>query len=221
MDMKDWVLAARKHKGWTQTQLGEQLGRTKGNIGHWETGKHAPSIDQISQISNATGYPVPAIGAQAIGARAESPNVEPGPNIKGKGRYPLISWVQAGDWTELCDNFQPGDADEWPVSHHNLGECGYFLRVKGQSMTAPSGSRLSFPEGMLLHVRPESDALPGQFVIVRRTAEKEATFKRLSLVDGELFLEAINPEWPKRYLPLKEGDVICGLVVDASLGNLP
>lgn len=159
-------------------------------------------------------------GMQNTG-KEPAPNVEPGPDIKGKGRYPLISWVQAGEWTELCDNFQPGDADEWPVSHHNLGECGYFLRVKGQSMTAPPGSRLSFPEGMLLHVRPESDALPGQFVIVRRTAEKEATFKRLSLVDGELFLEAINPDWPKRYLPLKEGDVICGLVVDASLGNLP
>ncbi len=63
--------------------------------------------------------------------------------------------------------------------------------------------------------------MAGQFVIVRRTAEKAATFKRLALVDGELFLEAINPDWPKRYLPLKEGDVIVGLVVDASLGRLP
>lgn len=162
-----------------------------------------------------------SVGEPSSKRKTEKSNVEPGPDIKGRERYPLISWVQAGEWSELCDNFQPGDADEWPVSPHNLGECGFFLRVKGHSMTAPPGSGYSFPEGVLLHVRPESDAVAGQFVIVRRTAEKAATFKRLALVDGELFLEAINPDWPKRYLPLKEGDVIVGLVVDASLGRLP
>lgn len=159
-------------------------------------------------------------GAQNTDKQAGT-NVEPGPDIKGKGRYPLISWVQAGEWTELCDNFQPGDAEDWAVSHHNLSECGYMLRVKGHSMTAPPGSQFSFPHGILLHVNPEKEALAGQFVIVRRTAEKEATFKRLAMVDGELFLEAINPEWPRRYLQLKEGDVFCGVVVDASFGNLP
>ncbi len=88
-------------------------------------------------------------------------------------------------------------------------------------MTAPAGSPYSFPEGVLLHVNPDKEPTPGQFVIVRRSGENVATFKRLALVDGELFLEAINPDWPKRYIPLKEGDVFCGVVVDASLGNLP
>lgn len=152
---------------------------------------------------------------------AGDPNVEAGPDIKGKGRYPLISWVQAGEWTEICDNFQPGDAEEWPSSHHNLGECGYMLRVQGDSMTAPPGSKYSFPDGVLLHVNPDIEAVPGKFVIVRRGTEGVATFKRLSLVDGEPFLEAINPDWPRRYLKIQEGDVFCGVVVDASFGNLP
>lgn len=88
-------------------------------------------------------------------------------------------------------------------------------------MTAPPGSPFSFPPGVLLHVNPEKDPTPGQFVIVRRSGENVATFKRLAMVDGELFLEAINPDWPRRYLPLKEGDAFCGVVVDASFGNLP
>lgn len=216
------VLAARSRLGLTQGQVAELAGLRQPDISKIEKGliQRTTGLLGLSRAlrTDATWLDT---GDGDPGWDAEKNNVEPGPDIKGKGRYPLISWVQAGEWTELCDNFQPGDADEWPVSHHNLGECGYFLRVKGHSMTAPAGSGFSFPEGVLLHVKPESDALPGQFVIVRRTAEKEATFKRLSMVDGELFLEAINPDWPRRYLPLKEGDVICGLVVDASFGNLP
>lgn len=151
-----------------------------------------------------------------------SANTTPGPDVKGKGNYPVISSVAAGDWAELCDNFQPGDADEWGFSHHNLGPCGYMLRVSGKSMTnTESGARYSFPEGMLLHINPDQDPLPGKFVVVRREREKEATFKRLVSIDGELFLEAINPEWPNRYLKMMPGDVFCGVVVDASFGHLP
>lgn len=159
--------------------------------------------------------------ATGKGPQQTGSNVTAGPDIKGRGRYPLISWVQAGEWTDICDNFQPGDADEWPTSHHNLGDCGFILRVQGDSMTAPAGAPFSFPPGVLLHVNPEKDPTPGQFVIVRRGGDNVATFKRLALVDGELFLEAINPDWPRRYIPLKEGDVFCGVVVDASFGNLP
>lgn len=149
-------------------------------------------------------------------------NTEPAPNIKGKGHYPVVSSVQAGDWTELCDNFHPGDAEDWGFSPHDLGRCGYMLRVTGPSMTnTENGARYSFPQGMLLHINPDLEALPGKFVVVRRESEKEATFKRLVMVDGELYLEAINPDWPNRYLKLRPGDVFCGVVVDASFGKLP
>lgn len=147
-------------------------------------------------------------------------NVTAGPDPRGP--YPLISEVQAGMWTELCDNFQPGDADERYTSAKNLGKCGYLLRVKGRSMYAP-GERHSFPEGMILHVNPDLEPSPGQFVIVRREYSKEATFKRYVLIDGTPYLEAINPDWPKdeKYLKLQKGDAWCGVVVDASIGGLP
>lgn len=62
MELKDWIKAARTHKGWTQQQLGDAVGRTKANVGHWETGKHEPKFDLIEAISSATGYPPPIIG---------------------------------------------------------------------------------------------------------------------------------------------------------------
>lgn len=68
MDIKDWVRNARKAKGWTQQQLAERLARTKANIGHWETGKHEPSIEQLDHISRLTGHPLPALGARPTAA---------------------------------------------------------------------------------------------------------------------------------------------------------
>lgn len=63
MDMKDWVHAARTHKKWTQRQLADAVNRTKGAVGHWETGKHAPSVEMAEHISTLTGYPLPHMGA--------------------------------------------------------------------------------------------------------------------------------------------------------------
>ncbi len=149
----------------------------------------------------------------------EIANTTPGPSIKGV--YPLISKVQAGMWSGLCEQFQPHHAQEWLPSTKNLGRCGYMLRVDGKSMENPSG-RHNFAEGMVLHVNPDLTPDPGQYVVVRRNGTQEATFKRYVLIDGEKYLEAINPDWPKdmKYLPLQPGDEWCGVVVDASLGGL-
>ncbi|WP_416402055.1 LexA family protein [Alicycliphilus denitrificans] len=150
---------------------------------------------------------------------SEESNITEGPAIRGP--YPLISEVQAGMWTELCDNFAPGDAEDWLPSTKNLGECGYMLRVRGKSMEVP-GARVSFAEGMVLHVKAPADPQPGDFVIVRRDGTDQATFKKYVVIDGYPYLEAINPDWPKelKYLPMQPGDTWCGVVVDASLGGL-
>jgi SOS-response transcriptional repressor LexA len=142
-------------------------------------------------------------------------NIDDGPNFKTTRQYPVISLVQAGEWTELCDNFAPGDASEWRPCHRDLGESGYIVRVKGKSMTATEGESYTFPEGILLYVNPEQEPLPGKFVIVRRNRTLEATFKKFILVDGEPYLEAINPNWPNRYLKIEEGDHFCGVVMHA------
>lgn len=171
-------------------------------------------VDRSAFTSNAAAHSA----AVKLGLRGS--NVAPAPAYKNDKKYPLISPVQAGMWTTIYDNFQPGDADEWLVSTKNLGNNGYMLRVRGDSMTAP-GEKHSFRDGVILHVNPDIEAIPGKFVIVRREAESDATFKKLTLVDGELYLEAINPIWPNRYIKLQPGDTFCGVVVDASFGDLP
>lgn len=71
MEIKDeiatWVRAARKTAGLSGEALGAKLalelrttrGNTKGNISHWELGKHQPSISQLIAVSKITGQPLP------------------------------------------------------------------------------------------------------------------------------------------------------------------
>lgn len=136
-------------------------------------------------------------------------NFDLGPDIRPR-RYPEISWIQAGMWTDLCDNFAPDETTSWHTCHIDLGPCGFVVTVRGPSMTAPAGAPYSFPEGMKLFVSPDAEALPGKYVIVAR--DNKATFKKLTQVDGELFLEALNPDWPERYQRMQKGDRVIGVV---------
>lgn len=137
-------------------------------------------------------------------------NTEPGPDIRG--RIPLISWVQAGDWTTIVDNLAPGDAEEWlpcPVKH---SERTFVLRVRGESMCNPHG-RPSFQDGDLIFVDPERNAEHGSLVVVRLDDAKEATFKKLVVEGDRKYLRALNPAWPEQIISINGNATICGVVI--------
>lgn len=67
MELKKWVRAARKAKGWTQTQLGDAISLTKQNISGWENGRHEPSFSQMVKIVEVTGFAMPGdVSAPAV-----------------------------------------------------------------------------------------------------------------------------------------------------------
>lgn len=59
MEIKDWVLTARTKGKMTQTQLGDAMGITKGNVSAWENGRHEPSWTQMLKICELTGVVLP------------------------------------------------------------------------------------------------------------------------------------------------------------------
>jgi SOS-response transcriptional repressor LexA len=137
-------------------------------------------------------------------------NVETGPDILGS--VPLISWVQAGVWSETVDNFQPGDAEEWipcPVKHSNKT---FVLRVRGESMLNPY-SRPSFHDGDLIFVDPDRRAENGSLVVVRLDNGKEAVFKKLVIEGEKQYLRALNPTWPEPVILIDENATLCGVVI--------
>lgn len=128
-------------------------------------------------------------------------NIEPGPGLAG--RVPLISWVQAGDWQEVIDNEAPGQGEMIETSYRARRHT-YALRVKGDSMQP------RFPEGAILIIEPEEEAMPGKFVVVRQNGDSEATFKQLISDGGRLYLKPLNERYP--ILELRQDAVFCGVV---------
>jgi SOS-response transcriptional repressor LexA len=86
-------------------------------------------------------------------------------------RIPMISYVQAGVWTTVYDNFQPGDADEFLLTDMDLSEHAFALEIKGESMLP------EFKPGDRVIIDPLVQPNPGDFVVAKN-GEDEATFKK-------------------------------------------
>lgn len=157
--------------------------------------------------SGHLGRPSLSVGA----ATSKQPgNTAPGPDILGK--VPPISSVQAGEWSDIVDNFQPGDAEDWlpcPVKH---GPQTFCLIVDGQSMSNP-GIKPSYEEGDVIFVDPGKSAQPGDRVVVRLEGQVKAIFKQYLEEDGRKLLKALNPDWKPRYTEINGDATICGVVI--------
>ncbi|WP_310887174.1 LexA family protein, partial [Pseudomonas syringae group genomosp. 3] len=101
-----------------------------------------------------------------------------------------------------CD-VHPSDA--W------AGPNGFWLKVKGPSMTAPGG--ISFVEGMLILIAPGFDIQSGQYVVAKITDTNEATFKQFYKDSGRSYLRPLNPVFST--IEIDEDWQIIGRVVDA------
>lgn len=136
-------------------------------------------------------------------------NVEPGPHIAG--RIPLISWVQAGSWSEVVDLYAVGDAEEWIPCPGPHGPRAFVLRVRGESMKNPH-ARISFDDGDLACVDPDKPALNKSLVVVKLNDSQEATFKQLIIEGDQKYLKALNPAWPEPIIRVDQNAVFVGTV---------
>ncbi len=138
-------------------------------------------------------------------AVAPETNAHPGPDIRGL--YPLISWVQAGDWTEISEGYVPPYESELLPCPVRCSKQTFVLRVRGVSMEP------KFHEGDLIFVDPNVDALNGKYVVVQFEEPNEATFKQLVIEEDRQYLKALNPDWPNRIIEVNKAATICGVVV--------
>jgi SOS-response transcriptional repressor LexA len=129
------------------------------------------------------------------GPEVAEENVAP---ARANKRVPLISWVRAGMWGDVSDNFHPGEADEWIEVYDTVpGDQAFCLYVMGDSMTSPyPGDQVTFPDGTVILVDPARSAGAGDFVVAKDVGTQKATFKKLTTDGGRWFLKPLNPSYP-------------------------
>jgi len=135
------------------------------------------------------------------GPKSIDANVEPGPETYG--RVPVISWVQAGDWSPAADPYPPGSAEDWIDSPVRGNPEVYALRVRGDSMFNPTGPK-SYPDGCFIFVDPgRRSPHNGERIIAKIDGNDEVTFKVYVEDAGRVFLKPLNPQFPAIFEPFK------------------
>ena len=136
-----------------------------------------------------------------------------GGNNSEQGFYPLLSWVQAGDWTEVPET-SPDDDSEMFRCPVRCGPRTFVLRIRGASMEP------KYHEGDLIFVDPDVFPDSGRHVVVCTPGSSEATFKQLIEEDGRRYLRALNPDWPDPIIEARIEARVCGVVVCKAAGVL-
>lgn len=200
-----------------RADIAKKVGSTPGHISNVANERRHGSEKLRRKIAEACGYSYEdfiALGKMILEGRQppafpQIANVETGPDFQG--RVPLISWVQAGNWSPVADPFQPGVADEWVETMRRVGPHAFALRVVGDSMVP------EFWEGETIVVDPDREPTSGSYVIAKidggGDGNGEATFKQF-IKDGDMvFLRPINDRYPIIDMTNKKFRIV-GVVVE-------
>ncbi len=210
--------ARMKQLGITQDKLAESLGKTQGAIGHWLNGRREPSIDDIAAVMKQLGLKELVLTSDGMvdypdGQMGNVSNPKPNSEVKS---FPLISWVSAGNWCEAIEPYRLEEIETWPQTTANASDRSFWLTVRGDSMTSPTG--LSIPEGMQILVDPDVEATNGRLVIAKLDTENEATFKKYVIDAGQRYLKPLNPSY--HMIPVNGNCRIIGVVIEAKWQGL-
>lgn len=218
---------SRANRKITQERIANELDISQAGVSHYLNGVNplnarvAAAFAKLLEVPVSTFSPRLAseidwtseaarIGAEA---RAGGSNVKIAVQPTMSYRYPVISWVAAGDWAEAVEPFPPGFSDRYEISDYEAKGAAFWLEVKGDSMTAPTGT--SITEGMMILVDTEADAYSGKLVVAKLTDSNEATFKKLIEDAGRRFLKPLNPDYPM--IQVNGNCKIIGVVVRAMM----
>jgi SOS-response transcriptional repressor LexA len=192
MSIHQIIKQGRERLQLTEEAFGKLFGVTRGTVQQWEKdGGTAPTRKRQPAVARALGISV----AQLMSGNADT---TAGPEIGGF--VPLLSSVQAGDFKEFVDNYQPGDGGmelvptSVPVKSHT-----FALRVAGDSMEP------EFNAGMILIIEPDMDPQPGDYVVAKNGGD-ETTFKQLIKDGADWYLKPLNSRYPIK--PLGDSRII-------------
>lgn len=195
--------ALRKEKKLTQQQIADFIGVSKTSVIYWEKGETVPKHESLMSLAKVLNT-----SADWLLSGKSQPSITNVAKVHAR-MAPVLSWVQAGNWTNI-EAVNLDAIDEWlPLPEDECSNC-FFLKVQGLSNFP------DFLEGDYIVVDPDvyfGDMQSGDMIVVRRG--DDATFKKLVIeTDGTKYLQALNPEFKPNILAIDEQCMFIGQVVD-------
>lgn len=197
---------------YSQRSLGEKLGVSGPAVSQWENDQTFPEEHLWSKLAEVLECDIRYIlhgdsKGKAL-AFALDDSVLSMAEDQVSLRIPVLSWVQAGQWTET-ETVTIENVKEWLPYAPEAGKNGFALIVQGESM-----SPYYLPNDRI-YVNPDyqlSDLHTGDLVVV--SCDGTATFKKLIIDGSSVYMESLNKDYPgPKYIELTENCRLVGLVV--------
>lgn len=202
MNVGHYMKGKRGELGLSLREAAKLAGMSHVHVADIEANSIKPSFEKVMRLLQAYHADVQEF-LREIGCLPQ--NVE-SDSIGKLNQVPVISWVAAGQWQEVCDAFQPGDADEW-VESDVRGVNVFAVRVKGDSMEP------EFAEGDIIILNPHVKPDPGDYIIAKND-EGEATLKQLKQYGNIRVLHPLNPKYSDIELSEQHQYEVVGRVVE-------
>ncbi|HGO5810425.1 TPA: LexA family protein [Mannheimia haemolytica] len=203
----DRIKSRRKELKLTQKDLATALkGVSHVAVSQWESSTTKPNSENILDLSTVLQCDI----SWLLRGNGES-NVLPA--SLGMTKVPLISYIQAGQWTGI-DDFRETCGDyEYILTDLEVSEDAFALEIKGDSMEP------DFIGGDRVIIDPDVQPHAGEFVAAIN-GDYEATFKKYRPLEdldeyGRQHFEliALNPDYHK-LSTLKQEIRIIGTMVE-------
>lgn len=216
--LKSLYEAKKRELGVTQQMIADALDITQGAVGHYLNGRNALNVAVASAFANALKASIaefsPSLAKDAAQyAGSIEKNFTYAGRYKEAPRYPVISSVQAGAWSEAIEPYTLHEISTWLESDAHIQGKAFWLLVDGDSMTAPTG--LSVPQGSYVLFDTGREAINGSLVVAKMSDVNEATFKKLVIEGGHRYLKGLNPNWP--IVPINGNCKIIGVAVESKM----
>ncbi|ENV08949.1 geranylgeranyl reductase [Acinetobacter proteolyticus] len=170
----------------------------------WLDGVSIPTADNLKTIAKYLGV----TDDWLLYGGKEQQIVDNNVSNKPARLAPVLSWVQAGSFTNV-QAVDMSQVEEWLPLPEECTNC-FYLKVQGIS------NQPEFLEGDYILVDPDvyySDMQSGDMIVVRKF--EDATFKKLVIeTDNSRYLQALNPEFKPNIIPLDENCHFVGQVID-------
>ena len=190
----------RKTTKTTQNDLGKYCGVSGVAVGYWEKDLNLPNGDALIRLAkyfNTTEayilYGIPSKQA----------------NVTTMKRLPILSYVQAGKFTESIPAEIYDEAIDYIETSMKVSPGSFALIVRGDSMTNPAGMP-SIPEGVKVIVDPSEEPVHGKIVVARLDGTSEVTVKKLVFDGPNKYLSPLNPRYDN--IPINGNCEIVGVV---------
>lgn len=167
----------------SQAELAEKCGwEYQSRVGNYETGARKVSVEDAVVLASALDVPP---GELLFGTPDNAEFIS-----SGQRSVPVVSYVQAGMFTEPDVLLTPEGIEECVSFDGPASNLIFALRIKGDSMEP------EFREGDTVIIDPAVYPNPGEFVVAKN-GSLEATFKKYrSKADGGFELVPLNPDYP-------------------------